>query len=177
MSLTERELWTAVHGIVLGAIFLLAYAGGLAELWSLRREWATEEGIRSRLRRLTAGTWVMAIVAWLTALSGAYIVFPWYRARPPAGVTDLAQFPRAYLAANPSLATWNSFGMDWKEHIAWIAPILATAVAYLVSRYGRSLASDATLRRSVAVLFSIAFVAAGIAGLFGAFLNKMAPVR
>jgi hypothetical protein len=28
MSLTEREAWTVIHGMVLGAIFLLAFAGG-----------------------------------------------------------------------------------------------------------------------------------------------------
>lgn len=38
MSPTARELWGAIHGMVLGALFLLAFAGGLAGLYSLRPE-------------------------------------------------------------------------------------------------------------------------------------------
>ena len=30
MSLTAREFWTVVHGMILGSFFLLAFAGGLA---------------------------------------------------------------------------------------------------------------------------------------------------
>jgi len=41
MALTEREAWTVIHGMVLGAIFLLAFAGGLAGLWSLRPAFLT----------------------------------------------------------------------------------------------------------------------------------------
>jgi len=32
MSLTMREFWTLVHGMGLGALFLLSFAGGLAGL-------------------------------------------------------------------------------------------------------------------------------------------------
>jgi len=80
MTLTGREMWMVVHGMVLGATFLLAYAGGLAGLWSLRPEWVTVAGLQERSRRLGAGTWIMAIVAWLTVITGTYIVYPWYRA-------------------------------------------------------------------------------------------------
>lgn len=177
MSITAREFGTVAHGIIIGGLFLLAYTGALAELWSLRGEWATAEGLRTRLRRLKIGVWAMMGLAWLTALSGAYLVFPWYRAQPPAGAIDLTSFPRAYLAANPDLRTWNSFGMDWKEHVAWLAPILATAVAYVVTRYGARLTVDRLLRQAVAVCLTLAFGAAGIAGLFGAFLAKVAPIR
>ena len=41
MELTNRETWAALHGIILGGAFLLAFAGGLAGLWSLRPEWVT----------------------------------------------------------------------------------------------------------------------------------------
>ena len=30
MSLTFREVWTSAHGMIFGALFLLAFAGGLA---------------------------------------------------------------------------------------------------------------------------------------------------
>ncbi|MBI4317011.1 MAG: hypothetical protein HY675_00865 [Chloroflexi bacterium] len=176
MSLTEREFWTVIHGMVLGAIFLLAFAGGLAGLWSLRRDWVTVAGLRERMRRLSAGTWIMAIVAWLTVITGTYVIYPWYRARP-SPEADLIQFPRAYLLADPELAAWHTFGMEWKEHVAWLAPILATAVAYVVVRHGFNLAYEERIRKAVIVLFSIAFLAAGVAGLFGAFITKVVPIH
>ena len=47
--------------------------------------------------------------------------------------------------------------MEWKEHVAWLAPILATMVAYMVTRYGARLAKDDQVRHAVIVLFTIAF--------------------
>ncbi|HSF29491.1 MAG TPA: hypothetical protein VLK82_03325 [Candidatus Tectomicrobia bacterium] len=177
MALTAQEFWTVMHGMILGTLFLLAYAGGLAGLWSLRPEWQTAVGMHERLRRLIVGTWIMAIVAWLTVFTGTYIVYPWYRARPPADVANLAQFPRSYLLANPDLAAWHTFGMEWKEHVGWLSPMLATTVAYVVVRYGRQLANEPKIRQALLVLFTIAFLTAAVAGLFGAFLNKVAPIR
>ncbi len=177
MSLTAREFWGLIHGMGLGAIFLLAFAGGLAGLWSLRPEWVTAAGVLERLHRLSAGTWIMAIVAWLTVITGTYIVYPWYRANPPAGTTNLTRFPRSYLLANPGLAGWHNFGMEWKEHVAWFAPILATAVAYVVVRYGPKLADETKIRDAAMVLFVLAFLAAGVAGLFGALITKAAPIH
>jgi len=176
MTLSEREFWTVIHGMVLGTIFLLAFSGGLAGLWSLRPEWVTAAGVHERLHRLIAGTWIMAIMTWLTVITGTYIVYPWYRAKPPSGA-DLTQFPRYYLLADPRLAEWHKFGMEWKEHVAWLSPILATAVAYVVIRYGTKLAQEKKIRQALIVLFTIAFASAAVAGLFGAFINKVAPVR
>ena len=102
-------------------------------------------------------------------------MYPWYRAKAPAGA-DLAFFPRSFLKADPSLAAWHVFGMEWKEHIAWFPPILATVVAYLAWRYGPSLAEDDQLRRMMIVILVLAFAAAGIAGLLGALITKAAPV-
>jgi hypothetical protein len=176
MALTEREIWAVIHGMMLGALFILAYAGGLAELINLSSKWATEAGIAKRVRRVIIGTWVMAVVAWLTVITGTWIIYPWYRAKPPTGA-DLSLFPRSFLLSKPTTAEWHKFGMEWKEHVAWLAPILATAVAYMVTRYGIRLAKDDQVRRAVMVLFSVAFFTAAIAGLFGAFINKAAPVH
>jgi hypothetical protein len=66
--------------------------------------------------------------------------------------------------------------MEWKEHISWAAPILATAAAFLVVYYGPRLVSRKWLRAAVLVMFVGAFVAAAIGGVFGAFLNKIAPI-
>jgi hypothetical protein len=176
MELTAREIWAVIHGMMLGSLFLLAYAGDLAELINLGSEWATESGIAKRVHRLMAGTWIMAIVAWLTVITGTWIVYPWYRAKPPTGA-DLTAFPRSFLLTKPTTAGWHTFGMEWKEHVAWLAPILATAVAYMVTRYGARLAKDGQVRRAVIVLFTVAFLAAAVAGLFGAFINKAAPIH
>ncbi len=170
MQLSTREFWTVLHGLGFGAIFLLAFAGGLAGLWSLRPELVTIEGIRERLGRLRWGTVVMAIMAWLTILSGTYIVYPWYRANVPTS-------PRSVLLADPTKKLWHTFGMEWKEHVGWLAGFLATAVAYIVIAYGPALVRKHNLRQAAITLFVLAFVAAGIAGLFGAFLNKLAPVQ
>lgn len=169
MELTSREAWTVIHGMVLGTTFLLAFAGGLAGLYSLRPELMTVSGLRERLPRLGIGTAVMAVAAWLTVLSGTIFIYPWYR---DAAKTS----PKSILLANPLTAEWHNFGMEWKEHVAWIAPILATTVAFVVIYYGRSLVKDQGMRRVLIVLFVLAFVAAGIAGLFGALINKAAPI-
>ncbi|MBI3160635.1 MAG: hypothetical protein HYZ26_13640 [Chloroflexi bacterium] len=175
MALSLREFWTAAHGMILGALFLLSFAGGLAGLYSLRPELVTELGIKERLTRLRWGTMGMAVVSLLTVITGTFIVYPWYRATPPEGA-DLSLFPRSFLKADPSLSAWHTFGMEWKEHIAWFSPILAFAVAYLVWKYGPELVKNAKMRKMVMVLFVIAFVTAGIAGLFGALITKAAPI-
>jgi len=176
MQLTERELWTVIHGLLLGTLFLLAFGGGLAGLWSLRVRLLTAEGMAERSPRLLIGTWVMAIVAWLTVFTGTWIVYPWYRAAPPEGTTDLTDFPRSLLLADEATAQWHEFGMEWKEHVAWLAPFLATAVAFAVAYYGAQLARRGEIRKALLVFFALAFLAAGIAGLFGAFITKAAPV-
>jgi hypothetical protein len=176
MSLTDRELWATIHGMTLGALFLLAFGGGLAGLYSLRPAWLTTAGIKERVPRLMAGTWVMALVAWVTVITGTYIIYPWYRAVPSKGA-DLTQYPKSFLVQSPQLAEWHNFGMEWKEHIAWLAPILATAVAYIVVRYGPQLAREPKIRQALITFFTLAFLTAAVAGLLGAFITKAAPIH
>ena len=180
MSISFRDFWTIVHGMGLGAVFLLAYAGGLASLWSLRPEWVTSAGIRERVRRMVVGTWVMAIVGWAAVITGTYLVYPWYRAPAPQGAArDLlaAQFPRNFLLSSADTALWHTFGMEWKEHVAWLTPIIATSVAFIVTRYGGRIGQMPQVRNALVVLFTMAFFAAAAAGLFGAFINKVAPTK
>lgn len=177
MGFTTREIWALVHGVGWGGIFLLSFAGGLAGLWLLRYPWIREVGAARLVQRLSIATWIMAIGLWLTVLSGTYIVFPWYRAEPPAGVTDLAAYPRAYLEADPNLANWHTFAAVWKEHVGWLSPILATAVAFITRRYGAQLANERLIRRGLMAMLTLAFVAATISGLVGALITKLAPVR
>ena len=170
MELSNRDGWAVVHGLVLGTIFLLAFAGGLAGLWSLRPALVTTVGAVERLRRLRVGLWTMAVVAWATVVTGTYIVYPWYR-------DQAATSARSRLLADPDTALWHTFGMEWKEHVAWVSPLLATAVAFIVTWYGPRLAREQRMRRLVMVMFVAAFLTAGVAGIFGAFLNKTAPIR
>jgi hypothetical protein len=181
MELTDRELYTVLHGLILGTLFLLAFGGGLAGLFSLRERLLTTEGVQERTPRLLIGTSVMAIVAWLTVITGTFIAYPWYRAAPPEGVdradpAQLAEYPRYLLLAQEKTAEWHHFGMEWKEHVAWLAPFLATAVAFAVLYYGVQLVRRNDIRRAAIVFFVLAFAAAGVAGLFGAFITKAAPV-
>ena len=190
MELSNREFWGLVHGLVLGSFFLLAFAGGLAGLYSLRSRWLTEEGIVERTRRLTVGFWAMAVAAWATVITGTWIVYPWYREKLAgddlaAGCAGLQLpepgkcSPRDFLLSNVSGDTesWHTFGMEWKEHIAWIAPMLATVAAFLVIYYGADLAKRPRLRWMTIAFFTAAFLIAGIAGVFGALITKAAPVQ
>lgn len=166
MPVNSGGLLTAWHGIVFGGLFLLAYSGGLLGLYSLRPAWVTLTGYRGLIRRLTAGTWLMALVAWLTVLSGTYLILPRYLAGP-----------KASLLAQPGLAPLNDVGMEWKMHIAWFAPVLATAVAFVVLRYGPRLVNDVQMRRAVLLIFTLAFLSASVAGVAGLILDKVAPVQ
>ena len=179
MTLTTRELWTSLHGMILGAGFLLAFTGSFASLWGLRSEWVTPAGMAARSRCLIAGTWGMAILAWLTVGVGTFVIYPWYRAAPPrdSAPSALVAYPKALLMSKPQTADWHEFGMEWKEHIGWLAPIFATAVAVVATGYRRTLASDARIRQTMLILLTVAFFCAGVAGWFGAFINKVAPVR
>ena len=187
MSLTNRETWTLIHGMIFGSLFLLAYAGGLAGLWSLRPELVTAEGVRERVRRLMIGTTAMAIFAWATVATGTWIVYPWYREKLAgddlSGCQGLqapstACSPKDFLTSNVSGDTsdWHEFGMEWKEHVAWLAPILATVAAYLVIYYRGELATNNRMRKLIIVTLTLSFAAAGIAGLLGALITKTAPI-
>jgi hypothetical protein len=176
MVITAREFLTAIHGVALGAFFLLAFSGVMVGLYSLRPEWLTPSGLSERLRLMKIGTALMAAVAWLTVFTGTYIVYPWYRAKPPEGTSSLLEYPRSFLLSNPDLAAWHTFGMEWKEHVAWFCPILATAVWFVFWRYGNQIAANPKLRTAVGVMFVLAFSSAAIAGLFGAMITKAAPI-
>ena len=67
--------------------------------------------------------------------------------------------------------------MEWKEHIAWLSPILATTVAFIVVYYGTNLIRHRRVRVTAITLFVLAFAFAAVAGAFGALITKAAPVK
>ena len=74
-------------------------------------------------------------------------------------------------------ASLKSLGMEWKEHVAWFAPISITMVAFVFIRYGRDLKHHRSLRTAVLSFTAASFLAAAIAGFFGAMINKYAPIQ
>lgn len=119
----------------------------------------------------------MAALAWLTVLSGTYVIYPWYRAAAPAGTTKLSAFPRALLLASPATRVWHSLGMEWKEHVAWLAPIAITMAAVIALQYGSQLRHHPRIRTALSGSVLSSLLAAGIVGFFGAMLDKNAPVE
>lgn len=177
MVMNSNEIWTAIHGMVFGFIFLLGFSGALYAVYSMKSEWLTVEGVTKTFNNVKIYLWGLAISVWAAVITGAYIVYPWYRATAPKGTVDLTNFPKFLLLANPNTAEWHNFGMEWKEHVAFLAPIAATVVAFVVSYYGPTLAKKIGIRNAVMVFFIMAFITAAVAGLFGAFITKAAPVH
>lgn len=176
MEITTHDFWTVLHGMGFGALFMLAFSGALAELYRMSAPGAPVQPSRREQTLLNFYLVAMVILAWLTVFTGAYIVYPWYRAVPPAGA-DLADYPRRLLLSSGKTSEWHNIGMEWKEHVSWLAPIAMTMVAYVTMKYGRTIAKPRHMRTSVLVFTVVAFIATGVAGAFGAFLNKYAPVR
>lgn len=183
MNLSDREFWGIVHGMGLGALYMLAFAGALAGLWSLRPKLLTSEGVMERMPRLKTGLTIMAVAAWLTVITGTWIVYPWYR----EGATDTCTAasveqvapgcgPKWDLVADEGTAQWHEFGMEWKEHVAWIVPLFATAVAFAVAFLGKGLLQRDDVRKNLMWFLFASFGLAAIAGLLGALITKNAPV-
>lgn len=170
MEVTNHELWTLIHGMVLGTVFLLGFGGGLVELYTLRAGRITPHGVVERTRRLKAGMVTMTVMVWLAVITGTWIAYPWYRSTTSAS-------PKSALLADPSTAGWHEFGMEWKEHIAWVSPILMTVVAFGVLYYGDYLVHRRGLRNVLITIFALAFLTAGVAGLMGALITKAAPIH
>jgi hypothetical protein len=177
MELTARGLWTMVHGMGFGALYLLACSGALVGLWrnTMSSRGAPDTAVDDGFLRAYLIT--MAVLAWVAVLTGTYVIYPWYRAVPPANVTDLAGYPQRLLLSSAATAQWHAIGMEWKEHVAWLAPISITMAAVVFVQYGaRGIGAYPPLRKAVMGFVLVSFFSAAIAGLFGAMLSKKAPV-
>jgi hypothetical protein len=176
MEITTRSLWTLVHGMGFGALYLLACSGAIALLYLRSSTDTPTHASPVTDRFLGIYLSVMATLAWLTVLSGTYIIYPWYRAAAPAGTANLTAYPRALLLSHPATKQWHLIGMEWKEHVAWLVPIAITMAAFIAIRYARDLKNHPQLRNALHGFVVISLLAAGIAGFFGAMLDKNAPV-
>ena len=177
MEITVRGLWTLIHGMAFGALYLLACSGAFIELYRFTTSSAPVGETNREEQFLKLYLVTMVVLAWGAVLTGAYVIYPWYRAAQPPGTTDLALFPQRLLMSRSSTTGWHSLGMEWKEHIAWFAPISITMVAFVFFKYGRDLKNHRQLRAGVLAFVLASFVSAGVAGFFGALLDKYAPVQ
>lgn len=176
MQVSWRELVTMIHGMLFGGLFLLAGFGAMV-LWyrSLVTRGATElTDAGRRWERVYLAT--MVALGWAAVLTGAYVIYPWYRAPLPAGVTDLTAYPQRLLLSDPRTAGWHTLGMEWKEHVAWFAPMLMTAAAWVWMRYEGAAEEHRRVRVTVAAIALAAVLATGVAAEFGALINKQAPL-
>jgi hypothetical protein len=165
-----------IHGIGLGGGALMGLAAALFYLYAARVSAGSDESPAAS--RAFAGVTVLtAATLWLTVLVGTYVVFPPYRVTPPPGVTELSQFPRALVLANPNSAWLHAFAMESKEHMPWIAAMLATAVAFVSVRYRSRLLHDTSLRNMALGLLAISFGLVAFVSLMGVFVNKVAPLQ
>jgi hypothetical protein len=179
MELTLREVVTSIHGMLFGGFFLMALFGVFILLLQLSdpnlcsaEATATQPSPRWQTIYLIA----MVTLGWAAVLTGAYVIYPWYRAGAPPGA-DLALYPQRLLLSQSTTAGWHSLGMEWKEHVAWIAPMSATMVAWVMIKHRAAWNASYQLRNAVLGFAAAAFLAAAIAGGWGAMINKHAPVQ
>lgn len=175
MLFSERSIWTMVHGIGLGGAALLGLAAALFYLYAARPA-PDQPGNETGTRAFAMVTVFSAVMLWLTVIIGTYVIFPSYRVAPPPGATDLSQFPRAFVLANPGTAWLHAFAMEIKEHMPWIASMLTTAAAFIAVRYRRTALANPSIRRMTIVLLAMSFAVVAFVSLLGVFVNKVAPL-
>lgn len=174
---SSDSVWTMIHGLVFGGGAMLALAAALFAMRAMPAMDAPDARPPTQTRYLTGLLVAVAVLLWFTVIGGTYIVFPPYRATPPEGLADLSQYPRSLLLSNPGTAWLHRFGMEIKEHVPWIAAMLATAVAFVGMRYRTTLLSDSRLRRMSSTLLAICFVLVAGVAVLGVFINKVAPLE
>lgn len=187
MDTSSRAIWADIHGLVLGGLILLAFIGAVAGLWRFRPGLETARSVQERANWLSAGLGALAVTLWATVITGTWLVYPWYREKLAGAefascegleLPSSACSPRDFLLSNVSGQTeaLHEFGMEWKEHIAWAAPFLATSAFLLARYYGPRIMTRPWLRTALIVMLIAAIGAATIGGAFGTFINKVAPI-
>jgi len=177
MQINARALITGIHGLLFGGFFILALFGLVVEL--IRSAYTTPDSNLSERGRSLASfyLWATALLGWAAVFVGLYIVYPWYRAVPPLGTTDFAAFPQHLLLARSATSGWHRLGMEWKEHVSWVAPIAVTVAADVMINQRSAMKAYPQIRKAILVFALVAFASAGTAALFGAMISKNAPVN
>ena len=67
---------------------MLAFSGAMAELYRMTAPGAPSVPTPREDKLLMLYLGAMVVLAWATVFSGAYVVYPWYRAVPPPGLAD-----------------------------------------------------------------------------------------
>jgi hypothetical protein len=179
MEITLRELVTSIHGMLFGGFFLMALFGAIVLLLDRSnpaRSNPDSTSAQPASRWQTLYLIAMVAAGWAAVLSGAYVIYPWYRAVAPAGA-DLALYPQRLLMSHSTTTGWHNFGMEWKEHVAWIAPMASTMVAWVLLKHRAAWNAHRPIRTTVLGFAAVAFLAAMIAGGWGAMIDKKAPVQ
>lgn len=177
MEISVRALFSDIHGMLFGGFFLMAIFAVVVELF--RSIFVKQPSDLNARGQWLKGFYLIVTVGvgWAAVILGAYIVYPWYRAIPPAGVTSLAGYPQRLLLSNPATSGWHEFGMEWKEHIAWFAPMAMTMVAYVMTKHKLVMYRYPQIRSVVLVFALVALFAGSVAGFFGAMTVDHAPVN
>lgn len=179
MQITIRDFLTLLHGMLFGGFFLMGLCGAFMLLldWSSARHQELHSTALPLFPAWHKAYFVaLAVCGWAAVFSGAYIIYPWYRAVAPAGA-NLALYSKALLLSNPNTAGWHSVGMEWKEYVAWIAPMAATMVAFVAIKYRAVWNASCQVRTAMMGFAAAAFLATAIAGIWGALIDKAAPVQ
>ena len=169
VDFTWRGWWTTLHGVVLGAGFLLLLIVTFTGLLQLRSAALTPEGVEVRLRRLRREMLVTAAVGWAAIALGTFVIDGWFNKHNAAG-------PFTILDSSGWWA-WQERVMEWKERISWVSVLLTTLGVYLFFSYGRQIVHDRRARRLTLAPFTLALVAGSIAGVLGVLLAKLVPLR
>ena len=177
MLFSDRSVITMAHGIGFSGAALLGLASSLFAMLVLRAGQGQAGPTRRQARLVTGLLCLSTGGLWLAVLAGTYGVFPLYRVTPPQGAADLAAYPRALLLASSDTAWLHSFAMEVKEHVPWIAVMLATAGTFVVWLDPIRVLRDALMFRSAVALVTISFALASWTGLLGILVNKVAPLK
>ena len=169
VDFTWKGWWASLHGVVLGATFLLLLIVTFTSLVQLSSSTLTPEGALVRLRWLKRGTLLMMIIGWTAIALGTFVIDGWFNKHTAAS-------PYTILNASGWWA-WQERVMEWKERISWVSVVLATAGVYLLFYYDRQIAHDRRARSLTLALFALALGAGSIAGILGVLLAKLVPLR
>jgi hypothetical protein len=177
MLFSDRSVVTMAHGLVFGGGAMMALSAALFFLYAHRNAYASPTvATPTQARALVWLVVATAVLLWTAVLGGTYLVFPPYRATPPPGTLDLSAYPRALIMASPATTWLHATGMELKEHVPWIAAMMATAVAFVGVRYRAAMLDDPFVRRMATAFVAVCFVLVSAVSLMGVFVNKVAPL-